>query len=76
MLGAQIQFIYEFGIFVMITVSTSLLFSVFAFTSFMLILGPEGQTGSIKALVKKCCSCKRMHSENNREDKKEFPPGV
>ncbi|XP_061195977.1 protein dispatched homolog 1-like [Saccostrea echinata] len=57
MLGAQIQFIYQFGIFVMITVFTSLFFSLFGFTSFLLILGPEGNSGSITALVKKICCC-------------------
>ena len=57
MLGAQIQFIYQFGIFVMITVSASVLFSMFAFTSLMFVMGPEGETGSLIALAKKCCLC-------------------
>ncbi|XP_062604597.1 uncharacterized protein LOC134266358 [Saccostrea cucullata] len=52
MIGAQIQFIYEFGKFVMITASMSLLFSLFVFTSLMLNFGPEGDTGSIKALCR------------------------
>ncbi|XP_062590675.1 protein dispatched homolog 1-like isoform X2 [Saccostrea cucullata] len=55
MLGAQIQFIYQFGIFVMITVFTSLFLSLFCFTSFLLLLGPEGDSGSITALVKRVC---------------------
>lgn len=65
MLGAQIQFIYQFGIFVMITVCTSLLFSMFVFTSLMLVLGPEGNTGSIKALVKKCFCCKQNGDQDS-----------
>lgn len=70
MLGAQIQFIYEFGIFVIVTVCTSLLFSLFAFTSFLLILGPEGNTGSITALIRKCCCCKQsLHSGIKPGDK-------
>ncbi|XP_062590695.1 protein dispatched homolog 1-like isoform X2 [Saccostrea cucullata] len=59
MLGAHIKFVYEFGIFVMITVCTSLFFSLFGFTSFLLIFGPEGNTGSVTALFKKIFRCKQ-----------------
>lgn len=67
MLGAQIQFIYQFGIFVMITVCASMLFSMFAFTSLMLVLGPEGNTGSIKALVKRFF-CRRGKQSGKNQD--------
>ncbi|XP_033734799.1 protein dispatched homolog 1-like isoform X2 [Pecten maximus] len=60
MLFSQIQFQYQFGIFVMSTISISLLFSFFAFTTFMSIFGPQGDTGSLIAFGKwiksKCCS--------------------
>ncbi|XP_069116529.1 protein dispatched homolog 1-like [Argopecten irradians] len=62
MLFSQIQFQYQFGIFVMSTISLSLLFSFFAFTTFMSIFGPQGNTGSLVAFAKwvksKCCNKK------------------
>lgn len=67
MLGAQIQFIYQFGIFVMITVCASMLFSMFAFTSLMLVLGPEGNTGSVKALVKWIFCCHGKQNGKNQD---------
>ncbi|VDI79206.1 Hypothetical predicted protein [Mytilus galloprovincialis] len=52
MLFAQIQFSYQFGIFVMCTIGTSFLFSFLLFPAFMASWGPEGNTGSIPAIVK------------------------
>lgn len=61
MLFSQIQFIYQFGIFVMSTISISFLFSFFAFTTFMSICGPQGNTGNLRTLGKwlkrNCCYC-------------------
>ncbi|XP_061195988.1 uncharacterized protein LOC133204259 [Saccostrea echinata] len=77
MLGAHIKFVYEFGIFVMITVFTSLFFSLFGFTSFLLIFGPEGNTGSITALFKKkfCCKQNRQFKPNGGKPlSMPFPP--
>lgn len=51
----------------MITVSASMLFSMFAFTSLMLVLGPEGNTGSIKALVKRFF-CRRGKQSGKNQD--------
>ncbi|XP_060081595.1 protein dispatched homolog 1-like [Ylistrum balloti] len=60
MLFSQIQFQYQFGIFVMSTISISLFFSFFAFTTFMSLCGPQGNTGSLVAFGKwlksKCSS--------------------
>lgn len=52
MLFAEIQFSYQFGIFVMCTIGTSFLFSFVLFPAFMASWGPEGNTGSITAIVK------------------------
>ncbi|XP_063427252.1 protein dispatched homolog 1-like [Mytilus trossulus] len=52
MLFAEIQFSYQFGIFVMCTIGTSFLFSFLLFPAFMASWGPEGNTGSIPAIVK------------------------
>ncbi|XP_076099747.1 protein dispatched homolog 1-like [Mytilus galloprovincialis] len=52
MLFAEIQFSYQFGIFVMCTIGTSFMFSFLLFPAFMASWGPEGNTGSIPAIVK------------------------
>ncbi|XP_052106368.1 protein dispatched homolog 1-like [Mytilus californianus] len=52
MLFAEIQFSYQFGIFVMCTIGTSFLFSFLLFPAFMASFGPEGDSGSIPAIVK------------------------
>jgi hypothetical protein len=62
MLFSEIQFLYEFGVFVMTTVGLSLMFSLFGFTTCMALCGPQGNTGDISAvwtslvgLVRKLC---------------------
>ena len=57
LLFAQIQFLYEFGIFVMATVSISLLFSFTFFPAMMSICGPQGNTGCLVTLLKKLVRC-------------------
>ncbi|XP_076442808.1 protein dispatched homolog 1-like [Babylonia areolata] len=54
MLFAQIQFFYQFGIFMFCTIGFSLLFSLGLYTTLMGIVGPEGSTGDILTGVRWC----------------------
>ncbi|XP_071162133.1 protein dispatched homolog 1-like [Mytilus edulis] len=69
LLFAQIKFLHEFGIFVMSTVGISLLFAFLFFTTFMALCGPEGDTGSIPALVKQIKAKCTKKKENDEKDK-------
>ncbi|XP_076464560.1 protein dispatched homolog 1-like isoform X1 [Babylonia areolata] len=55
MLFAKIQFFFQFGIFMFCTMGFSLVFSMGLYVTVMGILGPEGDTGDIWVLIKKCC---------------------
>ena len=57
MLFAQIQFFFQFGIFIISTVGMSLVFSLLGFTTIMALCGPQGDTGSLGKLAKKCLKC-------------------
>lgn len=70
LLFAQIKFLHEFGIFVMSTVGISLLFAFLFFTTFMALCGPEGDTGSIPALVKQIKAKCTNKKENEEKDKR------
>jgi uncharacterized membrane protein YdfJ with MMPL/SSD domain len=76
MLFAQIQFFFQFGIFILSTVGISLLFSLFGFTTFLSLCGPENETGSItkfaSSLVKFCKKSDTMEqiSSNPSADRK------
>ncbi|XP_076442540.1 protein dispatched homolog 1-like [Babylonia areolata] len=54
MLFAQIQFFYQFGIFMFCTIGFSLLFSLGLYTTLMGIVGPEGSTGDILTGARWC----------------------
>jgi multidrug efflux pump subunit AcrB len=47
MFAAKILFFVQFGIFIFATIGFSLLYSIFLFPTLMVMIGPEGQTGSI-----------------------------
>ncbi|KAK3092687.1 hypothetical protein FSP39_005902 [Pinctada imbricata] len=70
LLFAQIQFLYEFGIFVMSTVSISLLFSFTFFPALMSICGPQGNTGCLITLLNKLCPCRRLRDKTQFEGNK------
>ena len=69
MLFAQIQFFFQFGLFIISTVGISLLFSLFCFTTFMSLVGPQGTSGSITVLCtcmsQKCCSSNTAKTGDN-----------
>ncbi|XP_076464766.1 protein dispatched homolog 1-like [Babylonia areolata] len=60
MLFAKIQFFFQFGIFMFCTMGFSLVFSMGLYVTVMGILGPEGDTGDIRVLVRKCCVRRRV----------------
>lgn len=66
MLFAQIQFFFQFGIFIITTVGIALLFSLLGFTTILSICGPEGNTGSLLTLGK---SCKQLCTPSEHEGK-------
>lgn len=58
LLFAEILFFTQFGMFMFSTIGLSLLFSLGLFTTFMGIIGPENDCGSLGALfraITRCC---------------------
>ncbi|WAR18412.1 DISP1-like protein [Mya arenaria] len=70
MLFAQIQFFFQFGIFIITTVGIALVFSLFGFTTFLSLFGPEENTGSVLALATGCYRmvAKRENDIDNEKD--------
>ncbi|KAL8608257.1 hypothetical protein ACOMHN_042124 [Nucella lapillus] len=71
MLFAQIQFFYQFGIFMFCTIGFSLLFSLGFYVTLMGIVGPEGSTGNILVPVnytvrrfKNCWEARKTQTKN------------
>ena len=54
MLGAQILFFVQFGVFVLTTLGFSLLFALGFFMTVCAMIGPQNNVGSIKGIFK-CC---------------------
>ena len=70
MLFAQIQFFFQFGIFIISTVGMSLVFSLLGFTAFMSLCGPQGDTGSLAKYLRKvliCCFGDRCYKDKKSE---------
>lgn len=64
MLGAKIYFFFEFGIFILVTILCSLVYSMFWFTPLLSVIGPEGDLGSLYPFyhwlwgkIVKCVDC-------------------
>ncbi|KAK3088168.1 hypothetical protein FSP39_015614 [Pinctada imbricata] len=73
MLGSKIQLIFQFGVFVMSIIFISFIYSLFGFTTFMAIFGPQGNTGSLVFLWKKLVvMIKNKYKESNKIHK----PGI
>ena len=79
MLFAQIQFFFQFGIFIISTIGTSLIFSLIGFTTFMSLCGPQGETGSLMKAARECklCICgsqakRKKTGKTNSEESKSF----
>ena len=63
MLAAQILFFSQFGIFIFTTIAFSILYALFFFTTVLALIGPEGNTGSLRPIMKRfmnfiCCKTK------------------
>lgn len=68
MLFAQIQFFFQFGIFILSTVGISLLFSLLGFTTLLSLCGPEKDTGSLPDMIKGIVEfCRRGEEEDTNE---------
>ncbi|XP_070181261.1 protein dispatched homolog 1-like [Littorina saxatilis] len=61
MLFAQIQFFYQFGIFMFCTIGFSLVFSLGLYVTVMGMVGPEGDTGDIRVLLRACVERCKHH---------------
>ena len=71
MLFAQIQFFFQFGIFIISTIGFSLIFSLLGFTTFMSLCGPQGETGSLLRAARECkqCCCGNRCNKDGETDK-------
>ena len=63
MLGSQIMFFYQFGIFMFCTIGFSILFALAFFPIIVSMIGPEGDRGSLK----RCFSCILQRRERSAE---------
>lgn len=61
MLGSQIMFFCQFGIFMFCTIGFSIIFALGFFTVVVGLIGPEGDTGSLK----NCITCFLQRSDEN-----------
>ncbi len=58
LLAAKILFFVQFGLFMFCTIGFSILFALGLFVTVMGIIGPQGDTGDLYALFRKCCGKK------------------
>ena len=54
MLFTQIIFFYKFGVFILLTIVLSLIFSLFFFASVLAEIGPVGKRGQVSLLYRDC----------------------
>jgi len=55
LLFAKFVFFFQFGLFIFCTILFSISFALGMFTTVMGFIGPQNDTGSLKALVTRCC---------------------
>lgn len=72
MLAAQILFFSQFGIFIFTTIAFSILYALFFFTTVLALIGPEGNTGSLRPIMKRfmnfiCCKTKDAVDPNSHK---------
>ena len=77
MLAAQILFFSQFGIFIFCTIALSIIYALFFFTTVLAMIGPEGNTGSLKPFmrwIKNLICCKQQSvMDTNGQQKDGFP---
>ncbi len=60
LLAAKIRFFSQFGIFIFCTIGLSILYALFFFTTVLALIGPQGNTGSLRPIMRRvknfiCC---------------------
>lgn len=65
MLAAKIVFFFKFGIFIFCTIGFSILFSLFLFTAFLSLIGPENDKGSLLPCVRRVYDFLRGKTSNH-----------
>lgn len=76
MLAAKILFFSQFGIFIFCTIGFSIIYSLFFFTTVLALIGPEGNTGSLRPImrrIKNFFCCKEQDDVNTRRGKNVIP---
>jgi predicted RND superfamily exporter protein len=81
MLAAKILFFSQFGIFIFCTIALSILYALFFFTTALALIGPEGNTGSLKPLMRRvknfiCCKKQPVADMNGQIPNKDLGNGV
>ena len=66
MLGSQIIFFFQFGIFMFCTVGFSIIFALGFFTVMVGLIGPEGDRGSLKHFI--TCFLPRADANSSRNE--------
>ena len=56
MLPCTIIFFPKFGIFVATTLSYAIAFALLVFPALCLVLGPQGEEGSVRAMLQRCAA--------------------
>ncbi|XP_065662076.1 protein dispatched homolog 1 isoform X3 [Hydra vulgaris] len=62
MLGSQIKFFLQFGIFMFCTISFAIIYALVLFCVIVGVIGPEGSNGSLKNIL--CCLKKKTLDKN------------
>ena len=52
LLAAQVMMMFQFGVFIIVTIFVSFIFSFFCFTTLMALCGPQNKTGCLITLFK------------------------
>lgn len=66
MLGSQIMFFFQFGIFMFCTIGFSIFFALGFFTVIVGMIGPEGDRGSLKNFI--TCFFQRREESSKRDE--------
>ena len=80
LLIAEILFFKQFGLFMFSTIGLSILYALGFFITILGILGPQNDTGCLKKLFGKCCSCCRKdatavtEANSNANNNKQVAP--
>ncbi len=71
MLFSEIQFFFQFGIFMFCTIGFSILFSLGFFITLLGVVGPSGDQGDVVVFFKRYCCRKQLSDPQTGSNKKE-----